>query len=131
MDSIEEQLGTEMIPTVGDVGLLHFRTDGSTEFRIQEAKEVLQWAEKIGGGVPKPFLVNLSGTKRVSPSVFRYFADQLGVSHAVALAIVVDSRLLVGFARVLWGMRQPQIPMRIYLTTSEAMDWLTGRSGIE
>ena len=116
-----------MIPTVGDVGLLHFRTEASTRFGLAEAEEVLQWAEKIGGGVPKPFLVNLSGTAQVSPKIFRYFSDVLGVKHAVALAIVVDSRLLTGMARVLWGVRQPRIPMRIYTTTSEAMDWLTGR----
>jgi len=131
LDSIEEQLSTEMIPTVGDVGLLHFRTDANTKFGVKEAEEVLLWAEKIGGEGRKPFLINLSGTKQVSPKVFRHFSDELGVEHAVALAIVVDSRILAGLGRMMWGVRQPSIPMRVYTTTSEAMDWLTGRRDFE
>ena len=121
MDSVDDHLGVDMIPTVGDVGLLHFRTEASTRFGLAEAEEVLQWAEKIGGGVPKPFLVNLSGTAQVSPKIFRYFSDVLGVKHAVALAM-----WLIHDCSRAWPCAlgcSPARFVRIYTTTSEAMDW--------
>ena len=112
--------------TIGEVGLLHIRSRPEVDFTIIEAQEALNWAGQLTGNQPKPFLVNLSGTSRVSVRVFRHLATNVTPSEAVALAVVVDSFVVANIGRVVWGLNQPKIPMRVYTTTSEAMEWLTG-----
>ena len=123
----DDQAGPSAVAmTIGDVGLLHIRSRPEVEFNVLEAQEALDWAEQVSGKSPKPFLVNLSGTSRVSPKVFHHFANRMAPNDAVALAVVVDSPVMASIGRVVWGLNQPKIPMRVYNTTTEAMDWLTG-----
>lgn len=126
MEEEERSTSSAMAMTIGDVGLLHIRSRPEVEFNIEEAQDALDWASQVSGMTPKPFLVNLSGTSKVSPKVFYHFANRLLPQNAVALAIVVDSPVMASIGRVVWGLYQPKIPMRVYNTTSEAMDWLTG-----
>ena len=112
--------------TIGDVGLLHIRSRPEQEFNIGEAEEALAWAGQMSGEHPKPYLLNLSGSAKISPKVFHHFANQMAPQDAIALAVVVDSPVMASIGRVVWGLNQPKIPMRVYNTTSEAMDWLTG-----
>ena len=126
MNHENQAAGSAMAMTIGDVGLLHIRSRPEIEFNVPEAQEALDWAGQLAGEVPKPFLVNLSGNAKVSPKVFYHFANQMVPNDAVALAVVVDSPVMASIGRVVWGLNQPKIPMRVYNTTSEAMDWLTG-----
>jgi len=123
----EEQTGPSAVAmTIGDVGLLHIRSQPEMEFNIHEAEEALAWAGQVSGENPKPYLLNLSGSAKVSPKVFHHFANEMAPKDAVALAVVVDSPVMASIGRVVWGLNQPKIPMRVYNTTTEAMDWLTG-----
>ena len=123
----DDQAGPSAVAmTIGDVGLLHIRSRPEVEFSVSEAQEALDWAGQVSGKNPKPFLVNLSGTAKVSPKVFHHFANRMAPNDAVALAVVVDSPVMASIGRVVWGLNQPKIPMRVYNTTTEAMDWLTG-----
>jgi hypothetical protein len=126
MDTDNSGVSQAVAMTIGDVGLLHIRSHPETEFNIEEAKEALKWASQASGDHRKPYLLNLSGSSKVSPKVFFHFANNVAPNEAVALAVVVDSPLMASIGRVVWGLNQPKIPMRIYNTTSEAMDWLTG-----
>ena len=100
----DDQAGPSAVAmTIGDVGLLHIRSRPEVEFSVSEAQEALEWAGQVSGKNPKPFLVNLSGTAKVSPKVFHHFANRMAPNDAVALAVVVDSPVMASIGRVVWG----------------------------
>ena len=126
MEQPEQPGPSAVAMTIGDVGLLHIRSRPEQEFNVGEAEEALAWAEQMSGADPKPYLLNLSGSAKISPKVFHHFANEMAPKDAIALAVVVDSPVMASIGRVVWGLNQPKIPMRVYNTTTEAMDWLTG-----
>ncbi len=84
--------------------------------------EVASLAADLGGR-PLPLLVDMTGMAGIAREAREHFATS--ASGVSAIALLTGSAVSRMIANFFIGLRKSQVPMRMFRTEAEAVEWLT------
>ena len=111
---------------MGEDGIIRGVHLPDTEETLEDAKENMAATAKIGAGKRCPILVDLRRVKSIDRQAREYYGrgDQAEVVRAVAL--LIDSPLSRAIGNFILGINKPRIPVKLFTSEAEALDWLRG-----
>ncbi len=95
----------------------------TAEYTLEDAKQGLAAIDQVSNGKLHPILVDTRNIKTMERAAREELAAVKGVTSA---AILIDSALSRMIGNVLITFSKPVIPMRLFTSEAEAIEWLKG-----
>jgi hypothetical protein len=105
-------------------GIIQYSLNSNTTLNLDDAKEIVDATDKLGGGKKYPLLITAGNFTLVDTEV-RYFAASPEANRfTVASGIVVNNlaQKLLGNAYIKFN--KPPTPTRLFTKDEEAVKWL-------
>ena len=109
---------------LGADGILRAKSKPNAEITLDDAKEAISEIAMICGGIARPILVNLAGTKSLSRDARNYFAGPETAKTESAAALLVTSPITRAIGNFFIGLNKSTVPSRLFTSEQEALDWL-------
>ena len=111
--------------SLGDDGILRLRMKPDVfELDLADAEEVIRAVGEVGGGVPRPALVDLRTLRSMSRDCRKYFAGPQTARVQSAAGLLVVSPIARAIGNFFMGLNKPLIPTRLFTSETEALVWL-------
>ena len=107
-------------------GIFRVRAKAGTDLTLVEAREIIKKMGSLSGGQPRPALVDATGTKSIDREARRYFAGHETAKVESAAALIIGSPLSRAIGNFFMGLNKAQIPVRLFTSEDEALEWLRG-----
>ena len=91
---------------------------------LEEALENVQWLQTFSPDTPLPLLVDLRHATAASRDVQRFYSDPQRRRNVRSCALLVGSSLTRTLANILFRVRRPPMPLRVFNDEEAAIMWL-------
>jgi hypothetical protein len=105
-------------------GILHARSKLHCDLNLEDAQEIIRKVGELGGGKPRPILVDLTHMRSMSREARKYFASPEPAKVESAAALLVKSPLAKAIGNFFMGLNKSLIPARLFTSEAEALAWL-------
>ncbi|MBK7864501.1 MAG: STAS/SEC14 domain-containing protein [Archangiaceae bacterium] len=99
----------------------------NTQQSLGDAIENMNATTELGGGTPRPMLVDMSRSQGGRPDARMHYARPESARVVSALAMVFGTPLSRMIANFFLGLNRAPVPMRLFGNRREAMEWLRSR----
>jgi hypothetical protein len=107
-----------------DDGIIRARLKPGIDLQLDDAKEVVAVMASLGGGVPRPVLVDVGATRSMSRDARKYFAGAETAKVESAVALLIKSPLARAIGNFFMGVNKTLFPTRLFTSEEEALAWL-------
>jgi len=123
----KEEISTRVIKiSLREDGIAQAIVSPNAEVSLADAKECISAMAKISQGKSYPTLVDLRKEKSLSREAREYLAGEETAKVQSAVALLIGSPLLRVIANVFMGLNKPKMPIKVFISESEAIKWLKG-----
>jgi hypothetical protein len=109
---------------IDEQGILHGVAAPGSSQTLADAEEQLAAQRRMAGGRPRPFLMDMRGTRALPRDVRQLYASAEAAELFSAAALVVGSPLSRAIGNFFLGLNRPPMPTRLFDSESEALGWL-------
>jgi hypothetical protein len=108
-----------------DEGFLRGECFEGAEQTLADSEEQLREQRPMGGGTPRPFLMDISRVRSLSRDARNYFASSDASREMFScVALVVGSPLSRAVGNFFIGLNKPRMPTRLFTSEEEGLAWL-------
>ena len=105
-------------------GVLETRFDPGLDATEADAEAAFQLGVELHGGVPRPSIVVLDTVVGADADARQLFQSDPRMQETTAcVALVVGNHVARVIGKVILTLNQPAIPVRLFSTFDEALDW--------
>lgn len=108
-----------------EYGIVHSEYFGNSEVTLEDAKTEVVAIDKLNGGKRAPTLVHIGGVKSVSRDARKYYSSEESAQTIAAAALLISSELSKILANFFMGINRPIMPVKLFTSKDEAIDWLS------
>jgi hypothetical protein len=112
------------IVRLDEEGILRFISKRDADLTIEDAEDIIRRLGELCGGKRRPILVDLTALRSISRAARAYFAGPETVKIHSAAALLINSPLSRGLGNFFMGFNKSLIPVRLFTSEAEALDWL-------
>lgn len=109
-------------------GILHGVALPNSQQSLEDARENLECALRLGDGKRVPLLLDIRTTGTLSREARMYYAGEDGARAVSSLAMVADSAFTRVVGNLFIRLAKANFPVRLFATTDEATTWLHGNT---
>jgi hypothetical protein len=126
-DAVETQTGFVWLRRDG---IVQTANKSPREQTLEDARENVRAIAQVGGGVPRPLLVDSSIPAPLSRECQAYYVSDEAARYVSAVAIVVDSWFGRFVGNLMLGRGRADVPSRLFENEREATRWLRAYSAL-
>lgn len=111
--------------TLGEDGIVQITMRPEVhELELTDAQDAIRVVAEVGGGRPRPALVDLRELRSMSRDCRKYFAGPETARVESAVALLVVSPIARAIGNFFMGLNRPLIPTRLFTSETDALVWL-------
>jgi hypothetical protein len=107
-----------------DSGIVHIIQAAGSEQTADDAQENCAASERVGQGVRRAMLVDMSRVKSISREARTVYTRRQNADTVRALALVIGSPLSRMIGNFFIGLNKAPMPTRLFTSTDDALAWL-------
>lgn len=107
-------------------GFVRATMQHGARFAFEDAVESVDARFLVGGGRPRPVLVDMRGIREQTREAREYFAGEEAAAKLLAVALFVDSPLSRMIGNFFLGLGVQRTPSKLFTVESDAVAWLAG-----
>lgn len=107
-----------------DEGILHGVAADGVEHSAEQAREQVAMQRTMGGGRPRPFLMDIRGARALTRDARAFYAGPEAGEIFSATGLVISSPLSRALGNFFLGLNKPHMPTRLFTSEEEALAWL-------
>lgn len=105
-------------------GILRGVAHDGVENTLEQAREQIALQRTMGGGRPRPLLMDIRAVRSLSREARAYYASPVAAEVISATALLIASPLSRALGNFFLGLNKPHMPTRLFTDEAEAMAWL-------
>lgn len=107
-------------------GIVRVKIHPGTEMTLADAEADLSATAQLGGGRPRPLLVDIRSMKSQTRECRAAFASEESERVTRALALLIGSPVSRVFGNFYFALNSQRFPTRLFTEEQAALEWLAG-----